>query len=283
VRIFPFANFGLVVHTGKQFPRRFHSNAVHRTFGNADFHQTSRGTQLYGRNAFLFTDGGQTEIGLEPVEEGGRVFDRVYLTATGSKRGFHGHGYVRANKRFHQTSTADLRTLTIQLNHNGNDFPTLLASSMRPIDTFPHRVMQARTRPAYRRFHKRGEWRKFSLASYGPLLVYDRIALLDPTKAVRRRKVRGFHGHKRFGIDPYTAQITVDIPLHRPRSRLNKFHVGFVKKADMSKLWKVIGAIGRAKSFRDTILIDTVVYRSVALKDGLPLGSYTLGQIIKVA
>jgi phage tail-like protein len=285
IRIFPFANFGTVAHSGKKFYRRFHGRLASHPFQGRGFLCTSRGTKLYGRTAFLFQNGVQTAVGLEPVTEPGVSYDRVYLTAVGSKRAYHGHGFVRPKSRFRQASIADQKTLTIRVDYTGGPMPTLLAPSMRPIDVLPARVVQVRTPPVNRSFHTklRPRWRRWSQTSAAPLLIYDRIALLDPTKGAQRRKVRGFHGYKRFGIDAFTAQLTLDIPMRRPRSRLNRFHVGYVKKADMTPLQNALTALHRAKSLRDTLLVDTIVYRRVRLKDHLKLGQFRLGQIIKVA
>jgi hypothetical protein len=51
----------------------------------------------------------------------------------------------------------------------------------------------------------------------------------------------------------------------------------------MSKLDDACGAIVAAKPLRDTVLVDTVNYRVVRLKDRRKLGTFKLGEIKKVA
>ena len=51
----------------------------------------------------------------------------------------------------------------------------------------------------------------------------------------------------------------------------------------MSKLDDACGAIVAAKPLRDTVLVDTVNYRVVRLKDRRKLGAFRLGEIKKRA
>jgi hypothetical protein len=89
----------------------------------------------------------------------------------------------------------------------------------------------------------------------------------------------------RYGIQPFTAEAKVSIPLKRSPAQGfgGRFRNGFRVLTDMKKLDDACGAIVAAKPLRDTVLVDTVNHRVVRLKDRRRLGTFKLGEIKKVA
>jgi hypothetical protein len=115
--------------------------------------------------------------------------------------------------------------------------------------------------------------------------IYDRVAMHNKDDLPTGLSAKSYRGHMRYGIPAYTAQAKVSVPLVRsPASGFGgRFRNGFRVPTDMRKLDDACGAIVVAKPLRDTVLVDTVNYRVVRLKDARKLGSFKLGEIKKVA
>lgn len=245
--------------------------------------RTTRGPDLWGRRAFYVLDGVEAAVRHEQVEAPGEApFDRVYLTASGRTRSFHGAGF--AGTEFLQRSTAADRVLTIRIAEAAPQF-AVEPSVSRVVDVRPQRIYQRRTAPAYRSFHSRREFRgeRHMITTIAPRMIFDRIALHDPERLPPMRQVRDFHGVGRFGMQPFTAEALIRVPMRQPRSRDCRFHgVGFRKAADMKPLWQAVDAVSVSKAARDTVMIDTTTYRPVTLRDGLTLGSFKLGEVRSV-
>jgi hypothetical protein len=158
---------------------------------------------------------------------------------------------------------------------------------MTPVDVRPMRVAESRTAPDGRWYlGQPGLGRGWHvLSSRAGMMIYDRIALLDPAKARVTRHGRSYLGHMRLGIRPYSAELTVSVPMRRStwRFALGGHLRGYLKPADMSPLWNALDAIGTSRAERDTILVNTITHRVVRLRDRLRLGTFRLGQIREVA
>lgn len=274
VRIYPFATGGIARHrafvTGPGARRQFLGRAPLRR---------SRGTTLYGRRATFFDRDAEMPVTLAQTGDG--LIQQVLLGRTGAARLFHGSGHGRG----HLSATRGAeQLLTLRL---GADAPSFaVRRSARPVDVAPQRVAVRRLAPAPRAFFGRQHLGRggFLRASHGPLLIFDRIALNDPDRLGARRKVRGWHGRGRLGLPPFTAELRIDVPLHRPRRRSGRWHgVGHVKAASLAPLDTAIAAIGASKALRDTILIDTVNHAKVKFRPGLRFGAFRFGEIRKVA
>jgi len=115
--------------------------------------------------------------------------------------------------------------------------------------------------------------------------VYDRLALHDKDDLPAGLSTKSYRGHMRYGIPAFTAQAKVDVPLVRSPAQGfgGRFRNGFRVPTDMTKLDDACGAIVAAKPLRDTVLVDTVNYRVVRLKEARKLGTFKLGEIKKVA
>lgn len=283
IRIYPFEV------TGDTPPKRAFMKGVAgiRSFAGFASMQTSHGKDLYGRRATVQMPG-QTEVPAD-VEElpvlGQAPAEHVSVQFGGSKRTFEGHAFMKG--RFMQATRASQNYVLVRLSDTApSQFSALAGDTLQ--DVRPVRVNEIRTAPLGRGFIGRdplGSKRAHMKTTAGPRQVYDRFALIDPTVKANLQPGRSFMGHARFGIAPYTAELRVEIPMHRPRWRAGvgrgQFMSGFIKKADMTPLDRSLTAIGAAKSFRDTILVDPEIYRTVRLGDGLKLGSFKLNQVIK--
>jgi phage tail P2-like protein len=238
------------------------------------FLRKSRGFAIYGRRATIYDRGAETEVTIGATDLGD--VDRVYIRRKAPLRLFYGHGFRVGYLR---TSAAETNVITVRLAETNQHFA--VDPSMTPVDVRPARIAQKRTAPAKRAFF--GRHGGFLKESFGPLLIYDRIALNDPSRLGARRKVRGYHGHGRFGIDPFTAEIRIRVPMLRKRRRACRWHgAGFRKPADMAPLNRAIEAVRVSKAFRDTVLIDTHTQGRVTFGGGLRFGEFVFGQIKEV-
>lgn len=243
----------------------------------------TRGLDLWGRRAFYVKDGVSSAVRLEQVQDVGQApYERVYLTGVGRRRSFHGAGFLGADHL--QRSTASEQVLTVRLSDTASRFavePTWSGTTSRVVDVRPERIHQGRTAPAGRSFcgRRRFHGQRHLRTTIAPTMIFDRIALHDPDRAPRLRRVRDYHGHGRFGIDPFTAEALIRVPMRRPPRRSGRHHgVGFRKAPDMKPLWQAVDAVRVSKAARDTVMIDTTTYRTVTLRDGLTLGSFRLGE-----
>ncbi|QQN73171.1 phage tail protein I [Croceicoccus sp. YJ47] len=242
------------------------------------FHRRSRGPMLYGRRATFHDRGEEQDVAFAHIE-GGTV-TRVFLANSGSRRSWHGRGFGTG---FLTRSRAELGIVTIRADDNAQALAA--TRGMQPVDVRPQRIAQPRIAPAPRAFfgrqhHGRGG---FLMRSAAPLFLYDRIALHVPERMGARRRALSWHGHDRFGIDPYSSELKLAVPMRRPRRRSGRWHrAGFRKAADMTALAKAIEAVGVSKALRDTIRLDTTNHRRAAFASDLQFGDFTFGQLRKV-
>lgn len=239
----------------------------------------SRGLELWGRRAFFVEDGVATPVRLEQMQDVGQApFERVFLASSDRKRSFHGAGHAGTGHL--QRSTAADNVLTVRLSDAAAAF-AVEPSVQRVVDVRPERIYQGRIVPAGRSFcgRRRFHGRRHLATTIAPTQIFDRIALHDPARAPRLRRVRDYHGFGRFGIAPFTAEALIRVPMRRPPRRSGRHHgVGFRKAPDMKPLWQAVDAVRVSKAARDTVLIDTTTYRAVTLRDGLTLGTFRLGE-----
>jgi phage tail P2-like protein len=242
------------------------------------FLRTSRGFFLRGRRATFYDQGVEVPITYGTTDDA--EVERVYLRRTAPNRmffgsSFIGHGWVRA-------TAAETNTITVQFSDDVLPFP--VPPSMDPVNVRPQRIAQGRTAPLGRGFLlKRKRFGGFMKASHGPLMIYDRVALNDPTRTGKMRKVRSFHGRGRYGIDAFTAELQICVPMQRKRRTAGRWHgAGYRKSADMTPLWRAIEAVRVSKAFRDTVHINTTTKSVVKFGSGLTFGEFVFGQIKEV-
>lgn len=294
IRIYPF------VTLRETPPRRgfMTGPAGHRTFfrrdkgtgastGPASFMQISEGPKLYGRRATFQANGlPEVQATVEEFSDLGQApAEQVMIDFAGSKRDFYGHTFMGSS---HMRSTR-ARENVVRVRVDDNAPAQFIANSGLGLQSVrPVRVNQVRQAPEARFFIGRdfmGSGRTFMKQTYGPRLVYDRFALLDPTIEPTLKHGRSFMGHARFGLQPFTAELRLELPMTRPRWRMGvgrgSFLSGFMKKADLSSLERARQAITTAQGLTDTVLVDPENYREVRLGDGNKLGSFKLGQIMR--
>ncbi|MGE5563121.1 MAG: phage tail protein I [Bacillota bacterium] len=277
VRIYPFANRSVIKS------RIFATGpAVHHQWHGQGWLRSTRGFDIYGRRATyidpLAVPAIEQPVSIGATDEG--LITRVYLRRHAPRRMFHGQGFTTGWLR---ATSAETNTLTVTLADENASFA--VPTGVRPVNVRPQRIARGRVAPETRSFFRdRPLPRQFLRSSMGPLLIYDRIALADPTRFGARHRVRAFHGHGRFGIDPFTAEIRIKVPMLRRRRRSGAWHgAGFRQAASMDPLVRTIQAVRVSKAERDRILIDTTNVRQVRFASGLRFGEFTFGQAKEVA
>lgn len=239
--------------------------------------RSTRGHRLFGRRATLYDRGTEKSVTLTGLE--GLLAERILIGSPTSKRAFYGSGHL--GFAYATASSAEANVYTVRGIDDAQTFA--IEGALKPVDVRPKRIAQSRTAPSPRGFFGRKTFGRYMRASYAPLLIYDRIALNDPTRLGARRKVRGWYGHGRFGMPEFTAEVRVSVPMQRGKRRAARWMgVGFLKAPDMAPLEKAIQAVRVSKAFRDTVLIDTKNFQRVQFGGGLRFGEFTFGQIKEV-
>jgi hypothetical protein len=270
VRLYPFVHYAIANH------RVFASGPAGRFFHGQGFLRANRGTLLTGTRATFYDQGAEREIRYQPLDADGTVRMLIERTA---KRSWHGRGFFGG---WLTRSQAANGVVTIRLGDDVGSFA--VQSSMEPVDVRPTRIAEGRIAPAARSFFGSRRHARFLRTSHAPFLVYDRVSLHTPDRMGARRRTRSFHGAGRFGQAPFTAELRVEVPMHRPVRRSGRWHgAGFRAAADMTRLERTIEAVGVSKAFRDTILIDTAVHGPVQFGGALQFGDFTFGETRKVA
>ncbi|MGC0389299.1 phage tail protein I [Bradyrhizobium sp. USDA 241] len=264
-------------------PREFRM-PVHY-FRNDNFREPSLGPQLYGRKASIFRNGVETFVKLEAMTElGGQAVERISF-GSNSTRDYHTDGF-RGHKFYAPTDATD-NIVTVRLNQAASDLVSV-TSGLTPQDVKPVQIAERHDAYPAQHFHDyNGSWRgkNFRCETDAAYWIYDRVALHNKDDLPAGLSTKSYRGHMRYGIPAYTAQARVSVPLKRSPAQGfgGRFRNGFRLPTDMSKLDDACGAIVSAKPLRDTVLVDTVNYRVVRLKDRRKLGSFKLGEIKKVA
>ncbi len=247
-----------------------------RAFGPRGVLRKSRGAELLGIKATLADRGTERNIGYA-ADDDGNV--RLMIGRT-SRRGWYGRGFTGAG--FATSSVAGTGIVTLRLGDEVGQFA--VAAGLDPVNVRPTRVAQPRIAPPARAFFGRPRAKSFLRTSWAPNLVYDRVSLHAPDRLGERRRTRSFHGRGRFGIQPFTAELRVAVPLHRPRQRSGDWHgSGFRAVGSLKALARALDAIRASKALRDTVLVDTTTTRGVRFGDGLGFGSFAFGELRKVA
>lgn len=281
VRIYPFLNRReapkkRAFYCGPGGHQSFYRSEQH---GPYSFAQASDGPSHYGRRATFYDNGAEVDANYEVFQDAlGQTAERVLIRGSNRKRSFFGRTHFGSG--FYQKTQAETNVVNVRLSNDASRQFSVFSGAVTT-DVRPERIYSTRTTPKGRMFFgakKRG----FYMTTFAPNLIYDRITILDKTRLGERKKVRSFWGHSRYGIQPFSAELLVEIPMRRPRPRLGKFMTGFWKKADMKHLDQTIQSIRVSKSFRDTIRVDTQVHKTLTIKDAKRLGTFKLGELRRV-
>ncbi|OCC25310.1 phage tail protein I [Croceicoccus estronivorus] len=282
VRIYPF------IQRGTARPRHgFYSGPAglrfHATGAARPFLLASNGPRLTGRCATWFDRGQEVPVTLaDPL---GGLAERIFIGRTGARRAFHGSGFY--GRGYLTASTAEQRVVTVRPAAEDTGEIFAVPSGTRTVDVRPQRIARQRIAPRARSFFHRnalGRRQGFLCASHAPYLIYDRYCLVDRERMGTRQRALSWHSHGRFGIAPFTAELRIAIPMHRPRARSGRWHGnGFRRSASMAPLARAIEAVRVSKAHRDTIYIDTTTMIRAQFGSGLRFGDFTFGEIRKAA
>ena len=271
IRIYPFLTLSTAT-------RRHFANGPGGTFFHGSgWLRSTRGRRLVGKKA-EYRDGATVIPAAyeATVSAGATAVETVLIGSTVKRRSFYGHSF--SGQGWLRTTRAPSLRYSLAVSADAGQFPVPPGSV--PVDVRPVHVFERRIAPAARSFCGRFHGTKFLKTSHGPYLIWDRIALLDPTRAVRRRKVRDFHGYGRMGMPAFNAELRISIPMHRPLFRACRFHgAGYRQAANMQPLWDVVEAVHIAKSRRDVIRIDTATRVPVAFNSALRFGEFSFGDL----
>lgn len=263
--------------------REFRTKDVY--FRNVNFREPSNGPNLYGRKASIYKNGAESFVKLEAMTElGGQIVERVSF-GDKSARDYHSVGF--RGQKFYQPTDAANNIVTVRLNPAASDLVSV-TPGLTPQDVRPTQIAEAHTAYADQHFHDynasfRGK--NFRCETDAARWIYDRVALHNKADLPAGLAVKSYRGHMRYGIQPFTAEAKVSVPMKRSPAQGfgGRFRNGFRIPTDMKKLDDACGAIVAAKPLRDTVLVDTVTHRVVRLKDRRRLGTFKLGEIKKVA
>jgi phage tail P2-like protein len=105
----------------------------------------------------------------------------------------------------------------------------------------------------------------------GDQLLADRVYLLDPTVSAPMTEGMSFTDISRIGIEPYLAEVQVDLHMHEPGPAMI-IDVAFVEEAflideDTSHIDRACRAMVDAKAYRDTILASFAPLRPLRAGD----------------
>lgn len=275
IRIFPF------VTRAQERARQFLNGPAGLGFTGRGFLRSTRGPALIGRRAEYHD--GATVVPCRyssSVSVGATTVEQILVGARRVARQFYGHTFY--GRGFSRTTRAPSRVFTVALSSTAQRFA--IQRGLEPVDVRPERIFAGRIAPAARAFMRGQRGHGFLKSSHGAFMIYDRIAILDPERAVRRRKVRDFYGRGRWGIPKFTAELRISIPMHRSRMRAGAFYgVGYLKRADMTPLWDVVEAVHLGKSRRDVIKIDTNTHRPLEFNSSLRFGEFNFGDTSTLA
>lgn len=112
-------------------------------------------------------------------------------------------------------------------------------------------------------------------------LFWERFHIYIPGESAPNRHAgKVFYGHYRYGIKPYSGELKVYAP-----GKISKYHIrnrpdgGFYINHRPEKLWDAADAIVKGKHKRDSITIDTQVYKKVQIGRQLKIGEFKFGEM----
>lgn len=179
---------------------------------------------------------------------------------------------------------ARLVTFRQSLAYNHRTSALSLASarpSLDPVDVRAERISTP-GQDSYSAFPRRFVSRSFAREDRAAWMLYDRIVLHDPSRAVPRVAAWSFANYSRVGHAPFTAKAVIDLK-HRlaPRTAAaERGYVGhhFARPEDNSRRQAADLAVRVSKAARDRILTTNKLTRPITFADRIPLdGSVKFG------
>ncbi len=178
IRIYPFANI-------EPAPSRsFYSGLAGARFYGPGYRLTSRGPVVLGRRATFYDRGVEVPVSLTALE--GDLIERVFLKSSFPRRSWYASGHYG---RGHWTAVeAQPHVVTVRTDGAVHTFD--VGAGVTPVNVLPQRIAQHETAAVGRSFWRRKRHGEFRQRSRGPLMLYDRIALNDPSRTAQFRRVQ---------------------------------------------------------------------------------------------
>jgi hypothetical protein len=179
-------------------------------------------------------------------------------------------------------SDAGHRTIAITPDEAGLSFA--VPTGLTPTQVRPQRVAEVAAASIAKTFFSWSHMgtRAVAIPSDADLHVFDQVTLFDPARLAPAHRAISFWGWSRFGLSPYTAELTIDVPLERPTWAFGSFWgLGVWHKTDLGPLWDALEAITIAQAARDDIWVSTKLYEPVQFETGLAFGSFNFGDYRK--
>ncbi|QCI65533.1 phage tail protein I [Phreatobacter stygius] len=245
----------------------------------------SRAPLLFGRRASLHDQGTVTPLQIETVatDTGQPVHGAERYLIPGRGRGGYflgaGHRYARYFTKPVQAS----RIVSVSFaaaSLDGYDRLTSATEGLSPVSIVPETVHEL-GRGGKSLFSGVIPTGRYLVPSRAALTIYDSIRLHDPRRSIARTGAIAFMGKARLGIAPRTAELAVAVLGRRHRWTFGRYVQGYLVRSDQTKLARVLDAIRTAKSARDTILVDTEVYRPPIFGGDLYFGAFRFGQPVR--
>lgn len=174
---------------------------------------------------------------------------------------------------FRQSLTYDHRTSALSL--------ASARPSLDPVDVRAERISTT-GQDSYSAFPRRFVLHCFAREDQAPWMLFDRVVLHDPARAVPRVAAWSFVNHSRIGHPPFTAKAVIDLKKRiHPRTALaERGFVGhhFARPEDPTRRRDTDLAVRVSKSARDRILVTNKLTRPRVFADGIPMdGSVKIG------
>lgn len=179
---------------------------------------------------------------------------------------------------------ARLVTFRQSLAYNHRTSALSLASarpSLDPVDVRAERISTT-GQDSHSAFPRRFVLHSFAREDRAAWMLYDRVVLHDPSRAVPRVTAWTFANHSRIGHPPYTAKAVIDLKqrIHARTATAERGFVGyhFARPEDPTRRRNADLAVRVSKAARDRILTTNKLTRPRTFADGIPMdGSVKLG------
>lgn len=161
---------------------------------------------------------------------------------------------------------------------------TTVTAGLALIDVIPDDVAEPHVALKRQPFPGASFFNGLSLpASVAWRYIYQRWYVFDPSRVPASRKASTFLNWTRLGIQPYTAELQVDIQGVAGPAEVWRFVRGCLrpKSETPQQIANALYAINVSKSSRDQILVKTKTKRPPQPSDLLQVGSIALGQWVR--
>ncbi|OYW56779.1 MAG: phage tail protein I [Hyphomicrobium sp. 32-62-53] len=284
VRIYKFRDRAPAKVRG-QFPRRANFVGYHMPRLSDAYLRTGSQFFLWDKGSHPLASGEEKQITFQTE------IDRQRIQLPGRKPARAAYPNAMLRKLHPVKSTAAVRFFTINAERAQEDLTAfrLLRSAtpgQRVIDLQSRTVAERGVKQFGSVFPGQCLSRAYLPDTTSGFRLYDVLYLHDEARADKARKARVFAGHQRLGIDPFRAELTIEVRGKKPKSA--NFAGGavgmFPRVADQTMYENVKRAVVSSKAYRDKVLINTSTTRKQTFLGGIPLdGSRTFSSTVSAA